>query len=211
MVKRQCAHGVELHSPLVGLVLAALIGAAVGCGTTTGPGPGPGPGPAPGPAVNHNLQINRFTTSALTNARADQILAGMGTCLQDVDSTGDIACDVGFTRNGPVTAFATGTGVINSLADFNAVIALPGEVKVVNQINWCGALVPNVIGCANVPGNSLAVIRFTPALEEILWAHEFGHNKGRNHRNGVNLVMHPSIAATRRAVNQDECIAFEQP
>jgi hypothetical protein len=88
---------------------------------------------------------------------------------------------------------------------------LPGQVQVVDQINWCGGFSPNIIGCASVPGNSLVVVRFTPALEGILWLHEFGHNKGRNHRTDPNAVMAPSIGATRTHVNATECAAYEVP
>lgn len=160
--------------------------------------------------VTYNVQISRFTTTPLTDARADEILTDKGTILQNVDSPGDVACNVEFIRNGPVTPFATGNGAINSQADFQAVNGLPGQVKVVNQINWCGGLVPNVIGCAPVPGPSLVVVRFTPSREGILWVHEFGHNKGLSHRNGNDLVMNPVIGSTKRSVNQAECDAYRQ-
>ena len=112
-------------------------------------------------------------------------------------------------RDGDVTVFTEGDGSIDSAAEFNALTALPGHIKVVNQINWCGALIPNVIGCAPVPGNSLAVVRFTPSLEGILWAHEYGHNKGRSHRNDdANAVMNGTIGATRLKVDAPECTAF---
>ena len=39
-----------------------------------------------------------------------------------------------------VTTFSTGSGSINSSADFSAVNGLPGNVKVVQQINWCGTI-----------------------------------------------------------------------
>ncbi len=183
------------------LCLAFLI-TGTGCG-------GGGNGPT-GPQVIHNLQISRFTTTPLDNARADAILADMSTILQTSDGAGDVACNVGFTRNGDVTAFATGTGMINSQADFTAVNGLPGQVKVVNQINWCGGLAPNIIGCAPVPGPSMVVVRFTANQEGILWVHEFGHNKGLSHRNGNDLVMNPVIGSTKRQVNEDECNAYRQ-
>ena len=161
--------------------------------------------------VVHSLQVSRFTTTNLTNARTDQIMANMGTILQTNDGPGDVACDVAFTRNGNVTTFATGTGTINSQANFTAVSSLPGNVKVVNRINWCGGLRPNIIGCAPVPGNSLVVVRFTLNLEGILWVHEFGHNQGLNHRTGANLVMNPTIGPTGLRINAAECTAYRQP
>ncbi len=162
----------------------------------------------PPATVNHNLQVQRFTTSSLTNARADAIMADMGQALQTDNGSGDVACSVSFTRAGHVTTFATGNGIVNSQANFNAVNSLPGNIKVVNQINWCGALIPNVIGCAPVPGNSLVVVRFTANQEDILWAHEYGHNKGLSHRNVANALMNGTININNNRVNQAECNAF---
>lgn len=188
---------------LTGLILSALL--------YTGCTPGEDEDDSGGgdPLVTHQLQVSRFTTATLDNARADAIIAEMGPMLQNSDSAGDVACNVAFQRSGDVTTFATGTGAINSEADFLAVNSLPGNVKVVNQINWCGGLAPNIIGCAPVPGNSLVLIRFSVAdQEKILWTHEFGHNQGLRHRDGLNNIMHPSIGATRLGVNQSECDAF---
>jgi hypothetical protein len=154
------------------------------------------------------FQVRRFTTSALTNADTDRILADASNVLQVNDGTGDVACPVAYSRNGDVTAFSDGDGSIDSQAEFNALIGLPGQVKVVNQINWCGALIPNVIGCSPTPGSSLAVVRFAASMEGILWAHEHGHTKGLNHRNDANFVMNPVIASTARRVTADECGAY---
>ncbi len=185
---------------LLGLLIAAL--SWTGCGN--------GGNGDNGDRVTYNVRISRFTTTNLTDANADLILAEKGAILQNLDSPGDVACNVEFIRNGPVTTFALGNGSINSEADFVAVNGQPGQVKVVNQINWCGALIPNVIGCAPVPGPSLVVVRFTPSREGILWVHEFGHNKGLSHRNGNDLVMNPVIGSTKRSVNQAECDAYRQ-
>lgn len=156
------------------------------------------------------LQVSRFTTSNLTNGPADTILSNATTVLKTNDGSGDVACCVEFERSGPVTVFTTGNGIINSGADFAAVNGLAGNVKVVNQINWCGGPGIGIIGCAPVPGNSLVVVRFTANQEGILWGHEYGHNKGLNHRTGTNLIMNPTIGTTRRRVNSTECSAILQ-
>ena len=162
--------------------------------------------------VQHRLQVRRYTSAALTNAEADGIMAAASSILQTNDGTGDTACATALSREGDVTAFGEGDGSIDSEAEFNALVALPGWVMVVNQINWCGALIPNVIGCAPVPGDSLAVVRFNPSLEGHLWAHEFGHNKGLSHRNDdPNAVMNGVIADTRRRVTAAECAAYRMP
>ncbi len=161
------------------------------------------------PTVTHELAIDRYTTSSLTNAQADAILADATTVLNTNDGDGDVACKVALVRDGDVSVFSTGDGSIDSSTEFSTILALPGYVAVVNQINWCGALIPNVIGCAPVPGASMAVVRFTSSQEGILWAHEFGHTKGLGHRNDdPNAVMNGTINSSRLRITSDECSAF---
>jgi hypothetical protein len=156
------------------------------------------------------LWPSRFSTSALTIAQATAIVASMSTVIQTNDGVGDVACLAQYTLAGAIPAFATGDGSIDSQAEFNAVIALPGHVKVVNQINWCGALIPNVIGCSPTPGESEVVTRFTAAQEGILWLHEYGHTRGLGHRMAITAVMNPTIGINRRMVNASECTAFRR-
>lgn len=158
----------------------------------------------------HQLQVRRHSSVGLTNAEADQILEDMSTVAKTNDGPGDVPANVKFVRDGDVTVFNTGTGSINSAQDFADVENLPGHVKVVNQINWCNGLAPNIIGCARVPGNSLTVVRFVGNQEGILWLHEYGHNKGLNHRTSSTAVMDPTIAPSRRRLNQGESDAVKQ-
>ena len=159
------------------------------------------------------LQVSRYTTAMITNANADTILQSASNVLQtddDGDGPNDVACLVQFTRRGPVTIFDDGDGSIDSSADFNTVIALQGFVKVVNQINWCGAIGFNIIGCAPVPGRSLVVVRFTANQEGILWAHEYGHTRGLEHNNAATAVMNGTISTTHLMVTPAECAAFKK-
>jgi hypothetical protein len=162
--------------------------------------------------VQHRVQVRRYSNITMTNADADGITAAASTILQTNDGTGDVACPVALQRDGDVTVFTEGDGSIDSEAEFNGLTQLPGWVKIVNQINWCGALIPNVIGCAPVPGSSLAVVRFNAALEGHLWVHEFGHNKGLSHRNDdADAVMNGVIGETHRRVTAAECEAYKVP
>jgi hypothetical protein len=163
--------------------------------------------PAP---VTHALQVRRHTSATLADADADRILADATTVAQAGDGAGDVPCAVALARNGPVGTFTTGSGIINSGADFTAVNGLPGNVKVVNQINFCSTPGIGIIGCAPVPGVSLVVVRFTANQEGILWLHEFGHNKGLGHRTGADFVMNPVIGPNRLQVNTAECTAYRQ-
>jgi FG-GAP-like repeat len=159
------------------------------------------------------LRVARFRTATLSNADADAILRAASNVLQtddDGSNSGDVACPVQFTRRGDVTAFAAGDGSIDSGAEFNEVVALPGHVKVVNQINWCSGIGFNIIGCAPVPGNSLVVVRFTANQEGILWAHEYGHTRGLEHNSSVDAVMNKTITTARVMVSPAECEAFRK-
>ncbi|HNP28525.1 MAG TPA: VCBS repeat-containing protein, partial [Nitrospirales bacterium] len=155
------------------------------------------------------LEVSRFNTSTLTNADADRILDDATRVVWRNDGPGDISCAARLYRNGNVTVFNNGNGTINSQADFNTINGLAGRVKVVNQINWCSGLIPNVIGCAPVPGNSQIVVRFTANQEGILWAHEYGHTRGLNHVTGTTSIMNGTIDATRTMLTQNECNSLD--
>ena len=166
------------------------------------------------------LTVRRHSTVPVSNALANSILGDFSSVINTSDTPTDFACagDFGtigdttfmpafYMRDGNVTTYA-GVGNINSQANFNAVIGAPGYAKVVNAINWCSGLTPNVIGCAPVPGNSFAVVRFTTNQEGILWAHEFGHTVGLPHRNGPTTVMNSFISTSQLEINSNECIDF---
>ncbi len=159
------------------------------------------------------LKIKRFSPPPpfLSNADADRILSDMTTVLRTNDGPGDVACNVKFRRKGGVEPFTTGDGSIDSQAEFDAVLALPGHVKVIRRFNWCGALIPNIISCERPSLKSFLVIRHPPNSEGIFWAHLYGHTKGLPHRNDPNAVMNPVIGPNSRRVNSSECAAFRQP
>ena len=158
--------------------------------------------------VSYSMRVDRHINAKLDNSRSDAILTAMQTILKVNDGERDVAGYVNFSRNGEVGVFDTGSGFINSEADFIAVNGLPGEIKVVNQINWCGGIAPNIIGCAPVPGNSFVVVRLDESREGLLWLHEYGHNKGLSHRNAPDAVMNGVIDPTHKKINQAECDAF---
>jgi len=166
-----------------------------------------------GEAKVYQLQVSRHTTTSLNDAQADTILSASTSVLQTNDGLGDVATFVQWARDGGVTTFTTPTttpAIINSNADFNEVLAEPGQVKVLNQINWCGEF-NNFLGCAYAPGNSIVVIRHAPAIEEgILWAHELGHNKGLKHRVELGAVLYPNIYPNNKKVNQSESDAYQK-
>lgn len=195
------------------LLTAGSLGTVVLTASMCTSSPPPSPDPCSDPdVVCHSLSVSRHVNAALADARAEEILADATRVAGARDGEGDVACSVVLERGGAVTTFSQGNGIVNSASDFNAILAEPGHVKIVNQINWCGQFQPNIIGCAPVPGESLAVIRFTANQEGILWLHEFGHNQGLSHRTDRNrAVMFPSIGVDHNLLNTAECSAFRQP
>jgi len=147
----------------------------------------------------------------LDNGRADCILANATEILQTQDGADDVACAVRLARRGNVTEFSAGDGSIDGPAEFDAIMRAPGNVKLVDEINWCGTYVV-AYGCAPMGGSSLAVVPASSnTLAGILWAHEYGHTKGLGHRDADNqAVMYYSISAYPKKVSQAECSAFRE-
>ena len=172
--------------------------------------PAPTPTPTPVPPIRHFLEVSRHRSVQIDAIEADRIMDDASDLLQTANRPGDVATNVEFTRLGQVTQFTFGNGVINGSADFRAVERLPGNVKVVNQIRWCGQTFVTgiVLGCASSNSTSLTVIRWIPNMEGSLWTHEFGHNRNLGHRSAPNAVMLDSSGPDQDSVNQAESNAF---
>ncbi|HSE15771.1 MAG TPA: matrixin family metalloprotease [Pyrinomonadaceae bacterium] len=162
--------------------------------------------------IQHPFRVRRFTNTNMPAGEADQILAAASSILRVDDGAGDVGCRIGLSRIRDLTTFSQGDGSIDSAAEFATVMGLAGDVKVVNAINFCGGLIPNVLGCAPIGGGSFTVVRFGSQveIEAIAWAHEFGHNQGLPHRNDQNAIMNGTISATNRRVTTGECSAFQE-
>jgi hypothetical protein len=129
-----------------------------------------------GPA--RRLAVTRFTHEflpdvALTEDQTDRILADMSSVLRTFDGGADIACNVAYCRSGRLRDVSVGDGAIDTANELNEVFQVPGDVKVVREINFCDSeFKPDTIGCAR--GQSFIVQR-VGINEGGLWAHEFGH------------------------------------
>ncbi|AWM36736.1 hypothetical protein GobsT_54160 [Gemmata obscuriglobus] len=154
------------------------------------------------------VKVFRHKSVSLTNAEADAALASMGNVLQTKDTSKDVTTPVTFVRDGSVQLLpANVAAVIQTQAQLNALFNAPSGVKIVRAINFCGGPGGSIIGCAPVgsPVVNIGAVRFTPALEGILWVHEYGHNCGLSHRtDDPNAVMFPSIGSTHRVVSLPE-------
>ncbi|MFC0250442.1 hypothetical protein [Massilia consociata] len=158
------------------------------------------------------VTVHRHSSVPLSDAEADRILADMGTILQSDDSPADVATPVRFVRNGAVRVLPpTVAGTIQTQAEWTTLMTAGTGIKVVQAIRWCGGPGDSIIGCAPVgsPSVNLAVVRFTPGQEGILWAHEYGHNAGNGHRtDDPRALMYPAIGPDHNVVNNAEAERF---
>jgi hypothetical protein len=159
--------------------------------------------PSAADVETHALSVRQHPAiaSPLTTQAAKTVLATMTSFLGS-------QCDVAFALFGVVEAH-TGTALpfsINSSSDLTKYAGLPGSVDIVGEINWCSGIAPGVIGCANTPGRSLTVVRYTPSMEPMLWAHEFAHTTGSRHRDVPGALMKPTLGPTSRTVDAAECV-----
>jgi len=128
-------------------------------------------------------------------------------------------CDVTFKLKGTVQTFASPStpAVIRTAAQRDAVHEVEADVKVVKDIRFCRPDLGNLFnGCAFPPSKGSKSIIVTHAraktapLRSILWAHEFGHRTGLQHRAASDALMTacPNLSGDETEVNQDECHCF---
>ena len=151
------------------------------------------------------LTVRRHSSATITTSQVDAILAEATTVLLGDDGN-DFRCPVALKRTGVVGVFSSGDGSIDSQSEFNV---LANGVNVVSEINWCGSLGPDIVGCASKPGARMAVVRLT-SNEGVLWAHEYGHNKGLNHSSISGRVMKTPLESQNRTVDRYECNSFKK-
>jgi len=91
--------------------------------------------------VGQRLKIWRHAVVDMDNKKVDCILARATEALRTDDGAADMACDVRLMRKGDVAVFDDGDGSIDNEAEFDVIDELPGDVKLVNEINWCDRLI----------------------------------------------------------------------
>ena len=152
----------------------------------------------------------------MTDARLDSVLAEASLRMGRADTSTDIACCVELHRpstGGTFGVAGDGLDVIDDQGELTTVLNNPvGRMKVVRLINWCGSTGSNYIGCAYITGNGAAVVRVsTLGTEAVLWAHEYGHNAGRNHAASSRFIMNAVVSSTNDSLDQAECTAYHAP
>ncbi|MEK6259893.1 MAG: hypothetical protein AABP62_14835 [Planctomycetota bacterium] len=153
-------------------------------------------------------EVRYHRTVTMTNAEADTIFNAAVTVLRS-DGAGDVNCVIDWTRDDDVEVFTDGDGSIDDRAELTAVLNREGNIKVVQFINYCGGPNVSAVGCGETPGEDFAVEKTIAAnIAGIVWVHEYGHNKGLQHRNGATNVMADAVGPGNRFINQPECDAY---
>ncbi len=205
----------------LGSYLILLLGAC----ESSDPPPVSPPGGSPNPlAVRvHRFQISQhpFLIFPLTQPELQRVLTETASVIAQNHRAPTEACPVAIEQVGPILKLpADAPSVVRSNNDFNRLErpGLGGEdpdiraVHVVQGINWCGGNSPNIIGCANIPGRAIVVVRQPDITTEgQLWGHEFGHNRGLDHVSNPARLMNPVLMSTAKDLVPNECQSYRGP
>jgi hypothetical protein len=160
-------------------------------------------------SADHTFTVARHKTVTLDDAAAKSILEAAELLLRSKDDSNDIEANVDLRLNSPVATFEIPSAVVNSEQDFRNLANVGANIVVVAEINWCGGLGANIVGCAPVGGNYMVVVRREGPTEAILWAHEFGHNCGLRHRDHDLAVMAPVLGGNHKQLTVEERTKYE--
>lgn len=136
------------------------------------------------------------------------VLQEMREILKIEHSPEDKGADVEFEL-ASIETFDNVSNIVNNGFEFTLLEGLGYDVVIVSEINWCGSFNLRALGCAPRPGNFIVVETYRYPYDGILWAHEFGHNCGLSHRNGLGLLMSGSMGDSNKIINEPERSAFE--
>jgi hypothetical protein len=154
------------------------------------------------------VTVHEEVRPRLTDRAVEKILEGTSDLLK--------RCNVTFKLKGSVGTFASAPAIIRSPADRDAVYAVKADVKVVKEIKSCNPDLPSPFnGCAfpfSMGRDSMIVTHTragTDRLRSILWAHEFGHRTGLQHRaDPVAIMSGCQLEGFQESVAQRECRCF---
>jgi hypothetical protein len=156
------------------------------------------------------------TPSPMNDSRLDDVFAESNLRAGRSDYSGDLACCITISRLGSAASFGSaGDGLdrIDTSAEINAVLNNSvARVKVVRAINYCGGPGSNIVGCAQTPGDGMAVVRMGSLVDEsILWLHEYGHNTGQGHSGDFRHIMFRSLTGSNNGIGENHCSFYHSP
>ena len=160
---------------------------------------------APSPKLG-NVKVSRHVSVSLTKEEVKYILDEATKIANTNDGQGDVDCQIKFELDGEVGQFDF--AVIRGKNDLDSLNKNHQGVKVVEEIQWCDQLWPDILGCQK--GSGIVVVRAHPEEEGVLWLHEFGHLKNIDHRNQTNAVMNKVIRPSNKLLNSNECSRYSQ-
>jgi len=149
----------------------------------------------------------------LTDKQVKEVLNGASQLLASNQ------CHVTFKLKGTVKTFASPEtpSVVRTAEQRDAVHRIKANVKVVKEIRFCRPELGHLFnGCAFPPSKGSKSIILTHVragtvpLRSILWAHEFGHRTGLQHRAESDALMTvcPNLFGDATDVNKEECKCF---
>jgi len=160
-----------------------------------------------------SLKIARHVDQPLTESELDTIFAVATSLLQRQDfECPDMACPVTFGRSGPIGTFDVGSTVITSESALDDAFDVSGDIKVVtSMVGVCGISAIDdtavILGCAFTSGSVVIVREADPDV----WAHEWGHVQGLDHRDNCPRNLMHSFELQTNAVDASECQALLTP
>ncbi len=166
--------------------------------------------------IFHKFKISHHETVAFLNEDADAILAESTALLRAIDGDGDVACPLRLVRDEDVSMFTFSDGIIDTRDEQETLLDMPGNAKVVAQINYCyPTFNTSIVGCAERPGDSFIVeFRATYPWDGVLWAHAFGLNQGLSQCTSgcqMHRLMNYYILSSNRIIDAAECAGFLAP
>ena len=164
------------------------------------------------------VSVTHYDLTPLSDADAKLILSESSHILTNKDDDDDVACPIALSLKQPPGVTVDNTvGVVGTSEEFDAVCARLGLIHVLDAINWCGDAAGGPFAGCSSAAPCMIVERLDPTLlpgtkdiEGILWAHEFGHTKGLQHRDSETAVMNPYLTPGARDVNATECSAYKR-
>jgi len=155
-------------------------------------------------------------TNPMTDSRLDTILDDFSLRQGKADFAEDVACCAGVARSGSAETFGSLSDGLDMIDDNTELVAVlnssVSRVKVVRAINYCGGSGTNIIGCAWVGGNGMALVRYgNVGNEGALWGHEYGHNVGLSHIGDSRYVMYYCLCGNNFGLTQAECDKYHSP
>lgn len=176
------------------LALVAALALLYGCPPPNCPSP-----------VAKQITISKYVTTAFTQDQVNASGQQAASVMQTNHGGSDMICCVQFTQNGALGTFDTGTGTIDTQAQLDAVLALPGWVKVVSVLSYCDKFNPSVGGCGPINGTTFVVEPYGADIEGIIWDHEYGHNAGLQHSTDSVNFMFPTLSTATTHKTSDQC------